>query len=141
MNGNFRRLACISAALLAFSIQVFVGIKLLHGYRFEAVSRAPRFSIGSEGLGGPPTGHELAFRAIMRQSNAGEVCRRLVAQGNGAGRIYGLLGLRSLHDSAFDQSLARCLTSTDSIEVVQGCFRDRQPVSTVATAISRGAYF
>lgn len=125
---------------------VFAGIfALLISYvqqalRFEMVRTAPRFSLGPEGLGGPSTTHEQAFQAIMRQSNAAQTCRRLVIRGSPAGRLYGLLGLRGLKDPSFDSMLARCRASSDTVEVFLGCHHSRDPVSVIATSISRGGF-
>ena len=98
------------------------------------------FALGGIGVAGTTSKEEIAFRNLMRESNAATKLKTLLSNANLAGQCYALLGLYVLHDAAYEQNVARYKSNDARVKTVAGCAITEQPVSNIVSNIAAGRY-
>jgi hypothetical protein len=98
------------------------------------------FAMGGIGVAGTTSKEERAFRSLLHEPNAAGKLKALLSEANLAGQCYALLGLYTLHDAAYEQSIARYKSSDSRVKTVGGCMITEQPVSSIVSNIAAGRY-
>jgi hypothetical protein len=96
------------------------------------------FALGGIGVAGTTSKEEIALRAVLREKEAASQFKTLLAKGNLAGQVYALLGLRLLHDAAYEKNIGRYKENHAIVRTVSGCSIMNQPVASVAASMDKG---
>lgn len=106
----------------------------------HALAKAEWFAVGGIGYAGTTSPEEKTFRGLLQQPDAVSALKELLRSGNGPAQCYALLGLRLLHDPAYQENIARYKAAKAQIKTVSGCIVMEQPVSNIVANIDRGLY-
>jgi hypothetical protein len=90
------------------------------------------------GVGGRPSPHATAFRAVLAEPDASDLFADLIETGEPAGQLYGLAGLQLTAHTAYERELPRYLANSDSLVTAEGCVISDGTVGDVAREIADG---
>jgi hypothetical protein len=107
---------------------------------WNTLKAAQWFAMGGIGAAGTTSKEEWAFRSLLHEPNAAGKLKALLSEANLAGQCYALLGLYTLHDAAYEESIARYKSSDARVKTVAGCMITEQPVSSIVSNIAAGRY-
>ena len=107
---------------------------------WNTLKAADWFALGGIGVAGTTSKEEIAFRSLLRESDAAKKFKTLLSNANLAGQCYALLGLYILHDAAYEQNVAHYKSDNARVKTVAGCAITEQPISNIVSNIAAGRY-
>ncbi|HYP52213.1 MAG TPA: hypothetical protein VEQ42_01665 [Pyrinomonadaceae bacterium] len=125
---------------------------------FALLLKAEFFSVGGVGYAGRPSEAEEALRVLLAEREALEALRSLAARANPEGKLYALLGLRSVARRAYDAAVAAARVEpvppraearvfdipvkleAGHVRVMEGCFVETTPRADILKRIDSGYY-
>jgi hypothetical protein len=76
-----------------------------------------------------------AYSSLLSRPDDSAPFRRLAATGSGAGRVFGMCGLRATDPAAFAAHLPGLLGSTDTVVIAGGCEPAERPLAQIGSGI------
>lgn len=106
-----------------------------------SLAQAKMFAFGGVGVAGTPSDGQLLFNRVMASSDALDHFRGLVKNGDPAGRLYALCGLKALDKDAYAAAASTMMADSGAtVEAVAGCQISHPTVPSVVAQIKNGEF-
>jgi hypothetical protein len=93
---------------------------------YEMLRTTKVFAMGPVGFAGTRSSTEMAFRSLLKQPDAPAQFAKLLSSATPEGRIYALLGLKSVDEKAFTVAFPKFRQSKMEIHSVGGGYSGRE---------------
>lgn len=131
------RLFCAAFLLGALSIACAA---VTYSDADSTLSKAGSFAMGGVGYAGTMSAGEYALRQVLQEPDAISRLERMIPNATPAGKLYGLLGLRTRDRAVYARVLQMCRAIDPKVETVHGCLVGEESFRDVVQKIEHGEY-
>jgi hypothetical protein len=107
---------------------------------YEQLVTSDFFAFGGVGIADTTSPGQKAFQTILTSTNALELFRSALKEGNPQARMYALAGIRKLAPKTFDAEAKSALKDNPQIKTMSGCIAREEAAEAVIKRISNGVY-
>ena len=104
------------------------------------LQKAGTFAMGGIGIAGTMSEGERALRKCLKEPNAASRLENMIPNATPAGKLYALIGLRSVDRVAYARAFDACRTIDTKVSTMHGCLIDRESFRDLVQEIDRGVY-
>ena len=134
-----KRYLLLASATLLLAFSAF-SEELSTNQAIQTLITTEYLSFGPVGFAGVISQGELAFEAILKQTNALELFTSVLKKAKPEGQMYALCGIQRVAPKKFPELSQPIIDANPTVNTMTGCLASEQPASALITKIRRGSY-